>query len=127
MRFRNFIAVFLLAALMLSTFSRQFIYAGFELNQKYISSTLCENRDKPELHCNGKCYLAKKLKQAEEKEKKQEQDGQKKSFQEHCILKTTVSLPALTYTQKRSASAEISSVLPVRNTEVLVPPPTLFS
>ena len=27
----------------------------------YIVSTLCENKDKPELECNGKCYLSKQL------------------------------------------------------------------
>jgi hypothetical protein len=61
------------------------IYAGFDINQKYIASTLCENRDKPEMHCNGKCYLAKKIKQAEEKERSQEQQSQKNRFQEALI------------------------------------------
>lgn len=27
----------------------------------YIVSTLCENKDKPDLECNGKCYLGKQL------------------------------------------------------------------
>lgn len=27
----------------------------------YIVATLCENRDSPELECNGKCYLSKQL------------------------------------------------------------------
>lgn len=30
-------------------------------NYNYIVSELCENRDKPEMHCNGKCYLTKEL------------------------------------------------------------------
>ncbi len=33
------------------------------------------------MHCNGKCYLMKKLKQAEEKEKKQERESQRTAFQ----------------------------------------------
>jgi hypothetical protein len=45
-------------------YSRLFVYAGFKLNQSYITAKLCENRDKPLLHCNGKCYLMKKIKQA---------------------------------------------------------------
>jgi len=28
------------------------------INYKYIVNELCENRDKPVLTCNGKCYLA---------------------------------------------------------------------
>lgn len=30
-------------------------------NYNYIATELCENRDKPFLECNGKCYLAKEL------------------------------------------------------------------
>lgn len=52
-------------------FSRFFVFAGFELNKKYIATTLCENRDKPWLHCNGKCYFVKKIKQAQENERKE--------------------------------------------------------
>ncbi len=33
-------------------------------NKEYIASVLCENRDKPALACNGKCYLEKQLKKA---------------------------------------------------------------
>ncbi len=33
-------------------------------NRAYIASALCENRDKPQSKCNGKCYLKKKLAQA---------------------------------------------------------------
>lgn len=44
---------------------------GFEMNRAYIATEFCINKDQPQLHCNGKCYLMKKLKQAEEKEQKQ--------------------------------------------------------
>ena len=30
-------------------------------NYDYIASVLCENRDKPYLECNGKCYLEKQI------------------------------------------------------------------
>ena len=30
-------------------------------NYDYIKTILCENRDKPYLECNGKCYLQKQL------------------------------------------------------------------
>ena len=30
-------------------------------NYDYIVNELCENRDKPELACNGKCHLSKEL------------------------------------------------------------------
>lgn len=36
-----------------------------------ITEKLCINKNNPNLHCNGKCYLSKQLKKAEENEKKQ--------------------------------------------------------
>jgi hypothetical protein len=32
-------------------------------NYDYIATVLCENKDKPYLECNGKCYLEKQLKE----------------------------------------------------------------
>lgn len=44
--------------------------AEYALNYDYIVENLCENRDKPILNCNGKCFLAKQLaKESGDKEK----------------------------------------------------------
>ena len=75
-------AVLLIIAIVGCSFSRFFIYAGFELNKNYIAAKLCENRNRPWLHCNGKCYLLKKLKQAEEKQNASERESQKNLVQE---------------------------------------------
>jgi hypothetical protein len=79
---RRFIAYLLIVALISVNFTRLFIYAGFELNRNYIATKLCENRNKPWLHCNGKCYFLKKIKQAQDKEKSDERQSQKNLFQE---------------------------------------------
>ena len=34
-------------------------------NYTYYSEVLCENKDKPEMHCNGSCALSKELAKAE--------------------------------------------------------------
>lgn len=75
-------AYLLIVALVSANFSRFFIYAGFELNRNYIATKLCENRNKPQLHCNGKCYFMKKLKQAEDNKSTEERQTQKNLFQE---------------------------------------------
>ncbi|MGY3211193.1 hypothetical protein [Mucilaginibacter sp. HD30] len=75
-------SIVLLVALLSANFSRLFVYAGFELNKRYIVTKLCENRDKPLLHCDGKCYFMKKVKQAQEKDKNNERETQKNLFQE---------------------------------------------
>ncbi len=41
-------------------------YVEYVINYDYISKVLCINKDKPEMRCNGKCQLVKKLKQQEE-------------------------------------------------------------
>lgn len=58
----------LLASLLLQLFSREVIVMSFTLNRDYIAKNLCENRNRPELHCDGKCFLAKKLKAQHERE-----------------------------------------------------------
>lgn len=40
----------------------------FYLCQAYISKTLCENKDKPDKCCEGKCYLKKQLDKEESRE-----------------------------------------------------------
>jgi hypothetical protein len=36
------------------------------MNQKEIAAIECVNKSRPELQCNGKCYLAKQLQKAED-------------------------------------------------------------
>lgn len=50
-------------------------YIDFKLNQKFVAEQLCENRNKPELSCLGKCQMKKQL----EKTKDTPQSGEEKS------------------------------------------------
>ncbi len=77
---RSLIAYLLIFTILAGNSTLFIIYAGFKVNQGYIASVLCENRDKPVLKCEGKCVLSKKIKQAKEKEKSQERDSQKSRF-----------------------------------------------
>jgi hypothetical protein len=56
----------------------------YVINYDYIAKELCENKAKPEMHCNGKCHLMKELAKAAENEKPA---SDKKSFhQESEVL-----------------------------------------
>ena len=68
--FRRVVAIWLLVVLNMSLFSKWGVVAYYHVNKAYIARVLCENRDKPQLHCDGQCYLAKKLQAAEEQERK---------------------------------------------------------
>jgi hypothetical protein len=46
------------------------ICAYYNLNKASITEQYCVNKSKPKLHCDGKCYLAKQIKQSEDQEKK---------------------------------------------------------
>jgi len=49
---------------------RASVLIDFALRHDYIAKVLCINQDKPELQCDGKCYLAQQFKKAEDNEKK---------------------------------------------------------
>ena len=88
---KRIIAICLLVALIDSNFSRFFIYAGFELNQKYIAENLCINKNKPWMHCNGKCFFMRKIKEAQDNEKKQDRADQQNLYQEALPVSQSVS------------------------------------
>jgi hypothetical protein len=48
--------------------------AWFFANQQAIANRYCVNKKRPTLHCDGKCFLAQKIKAAEEKNQP-EQNG----------------------------------------------------
>ena len=58
---KKLIAIFALFGILLQTISQVVIVAEYYANKEYIAKNLCENRDKPKLHCDGKCCLKKKL------------------------------------------------------------------
>ena len=58
------------ALLLILLFCGKFIYTSFwliyfHINQQEIIRLSCENKNRPELKCNGKCYLAKQLRKAD--------------------------------------------------------------
>ena len=57
----------LLAAFAVQSFNNTLIVFNFYVTQRKIAATVCENRYRPMLHCDGKCQLAKKIKQEENK------------------------------------------------------------
>src|SRR6185437_2100464 len=63
------ISIILLFAFITVNFSKVFIWLIYELNKTEITEKYCVNKDKPQMHCCGKCLLKKKLAEDEEKQK----------------------------------------------------------
>jgi hypothetical protein len=58
---RYFLVLILLTAMLGRTVYNLGVVGYWATNRAYIASSLCENRSKPELKCDGKCYLKKNL------------------------------------------------------------------
>ncbi|MDR6197881.1 hypothetical protein [Siphonobacter sp. SORGH_AS_0500] len=63
--------IFLTGLLLVRALVVPAILMDFEFRKDYIIKYYCENRNRPELHCDGKCYLAKKLKATQESQEKE--------------------------------------------------------
>ncbi len=59
----------LVSVFLLQTFSKTIILTDYQINKDYIAKVLCVNKNKPKMHCNGKCHLKNELNKAEKKEK----------------------------------------------------------
>ncbi|MGV3585561.1 MAG: hypothetical protein ACO1OF_01060 [Adhaeribacter sp.] len=70
---KSSVAILLLFVMLMQILSRVFIVLDYQLNKDYIAEFLCINKSKPELHCEGHCYLQKNLEKAAEPENKSTQ------------------------------------------------------
>lgn len=127
---KRIVAIVLLQSFVFAIGIKSFITLSFYVNQESIITEQCENRSKPELQCNGKCYLAKQLKKAEQATEEQSgvpQQTKQFSFPDlEFILNEKVSL---------SSSFNPSQVFPnLKNLSILkgissifIPPPQHFA
>jgi hypothetical protein len=87
-------ALLLLLAFMTTTFSKAFIVVDFYANQDYIAKNLCVNRDKPMMHCCGRCQLRKRLnRDADQDKNNPEQRAENK--QEVLFLDELATIPGV--------------------------------
>lgn len=58
--------------LLLPSLLRLGLFGHYQLNKAAITRLHCINRDKPMLHCEGKCYLSAQLERAQREQEKME-------------------------------------------------------
>ena len=56
--------------MLLQSFGRELLVLDYALNKARITALYCVNKARPQLHCDGKCYLAQKLRKAAQHEQK---------------------------------------------------------
>ena len=86
-----------------------FPLVDYAINYEYISKVLCENIAKPELQCNGKCYLMKELAKNTENEKSLPTD-KKGSTSEKEVLYFAEACAYCTFCKMDMNSLSISSL-----------------
>ncbi|MCF0071431.1 hypothetical protein LZD49_13195 [Dyadobacter sp. CY261] len=68
---KQWISLSLLSLMLVKVWVIPLLYLDFEIRRQYIISNLCENKNRPQMHCDGKCYLAKRIASLDEQEKRQ--------------------------------------------------------
>jgi hypothetical protein len=64
------LAYFLTTLMLLQTFGQELVVLDYQVHKARITELFCVNKARPQLHCNGKCHLAKKLRKAADAESK---------------------------------------------------------
>ena len=59
--FKIVTSILLAASLAFPWGAKVFVTLDYAINKDYIAANLCENKEQPELHCEGKCVLMQKL------------------------------------------------------------------
>ncbi|MDR7131440.1 hypothetical protein J2X69_003804 [Algoriphagus sp. 4150] len=65
---KTLIHIFLCSILVLNSMVYSVIQGNYELNKAYIIENFCINKDKPAMNCDGKCFLAERMKAEKEKQ-----------------------------------------------------------
>jgi hypothetical protein len=92
--FNRFISIVLFITLVFQCLCSLGVLAWFQANRSYIIAELCENRDKPAMHCNGQCVLMKKLKKLEDQQDKEHASNINK-VEVTIVIPTMLVLPEL--------------------------------
>ena len=101
------------------------------VNYDYVSTVLCENKDKPKMHCNGKCHLMKELAKEAESEKPISNDKKDNSKQETEVLFyqdiKSLELSQIYFQDKTSVYNDYSYLYFHKNDSSVFHPPALYS
>ncbi len=128
MLFKRIISAVFLLIFTCQTFDKNLISLNFYANQNYIAHNLCENRTKPQLHCNGKCQLQKKLNQEDSKDK-QNPERRINNSNEVISSKTffaILNLPVTTIIKKQYSTTTATGIPVDQSLSFFHPPESFF-
>jgi hypothetical protein len=62
---KQLVAILLITGVLMQSMSKYMVQLDYLINKDYIAKNLCENRNKPQMKCCGKCHLNKQLNKTE--------------------------------------------------------------
>ncbi|WP_044202188.1 hypothetical protein [Echinicola pacifica] len=68
---KSIIYIWLSMIIVLNSMVFSVIKMDYAMNKQYIIDNFCVNQDKPEMHCDGKCFLMEKLNEAKQQQEDQ--------------------------------------------------------
>ena len=77
------VAIVILICLVVQSTIQLGILGYYQANKEYITRNFCVNKDKPQLHCNGKCHLKKLIKKAD---REQDQSGSRVNTEQQVTV-----------------------------------------
>lgn len=89
-------------------FRPAFPFLDYVMNYHYIATELCENKNKPELECNGKCHLKKELAKAYKNDIPS--SNEKKTETTETVILFIVNLPVFSFDKDNKHFQKIQSV-----------------
>lgn len=89
-------------------FRPAFPFLDYVVNYHYITTELCENKNAPELHCNGKCHLKKELAKAYKNDVPA--SNEKKSETVEIVVLFIVKIPVFSFRKNALSASQINSV-----------------
>ncbi len=102
-------SIILLLVLLSKTAYGIFWQVNFRVHQSEIIRLECENKNRPELHCNGKCYLAKQLQKAEAQLQGKKQESSRSLEQLKWLETAVFSRPEFPVVHVKSNEYELTS------------------
>lgn len=69
--FQQIGVVLVVALLFVKSMVAPVLFLDYELRKDFIIQNYCENKDRPELNCDGKCYLAKRIQATQQEDERQ--------------------------------------------------------
>ena len=62
---KSYLTIALALIMLMHAASTSLLVLNYQMNMDFVIENFCENTDKPEMHCNGKCHLKKQIEQEE--------------------------------------------------------------